>query len=110
MDSDEFDDELINLHPDWAVLIAGSSGYDNYRHQADTHHAMKILMRNGMPRDRIIHMAYDDIASDKNNPYQGQIFNKPAPEWWEEKKSADLKEVNVYDKKDIDYSGKDVTA
>ena len=23
----------------WAVIIASSCGYDNYRHQADAHHA-----------------------------------------------------------------------
>ena len=27
----------------WAVLVAGSSSYGNYRHQADIAHAHKIL-------------------------------------------------------------------
>ena len=61
----------------WAVIMAGSQGYSNYRHQADTHHAVKIMLENGIPRDQIIHMAYDDIANFLVNPFPGQIFNKP---------------------------------
>lgn len=45
----------------WAVLVAGSSGYWNYRHQADTAHAYQIMKQNGISADHIIHMAYDDI-------------------------------------------------
>ena len=29
----------------WAVLIAGSSGYGNYRHQADVCHAYQIMIK-----------------------------------------------------------------
>ena len=32
-----------------AVLVAGSSGYANYRHHADVCHAQRILSRNGKP-------------------------------------------------------------
>lgn len=46
----------------WAVVMAGSNTYGNYRHQADSHHAVKILMKNGIARENIIHLAYDDIA------------------------------------------------
>ena len=46
----------------WAVIMAGSNTYGNYRHQADSHHAVKIMLANGIPRSNIIHMAYDDIA------------------------------------------------
>ena len=28
----------------WAVVIASSCGYDNYRHQADAHHAYALLV------------------------------------------------------------------
>ena len=46
----------------WAVIMAGSTGFSNYRHQADSHHAVKVMLENGIPRDQIIHLAYDDIA------------------------------------------------
>jgi len=46
----------------WAVLVAGSSGYDNYRHQADVCHAYQILHKNGIPDSNIVVMMYDDIA------------------------------------------------
>ena len=37
----------------FAVLVAGSSGYSNYRHHADICHAQRILVRNGeAPRAR----------------------------------------------------------
>jgi len=49
-------------HDHWAVIIAGSNKYGNYRHQADAHHAYKIMKTNGIPDDRIILMVYDDIA------------------------------------------------
>lgn len=47
----------------WALLVAGSNGYYNYRHQADVCHAYQILHRNGVPDERIVVMMYDDIAN-----------------------------------------------
>ena len=85
----------------WAVIMAGSNTYSNYRHQADTHHAVKIMLENGIPRDQIIHLAYDDIASSRSNPFPGQLFNKPT--------DAGVAGVNVYDQSEIDYSGAEVT-
>ena len=81
----------------WAVIMAGSNTYSNYRHQADTHHAVKIMIENGIPRDQIIHLAYDDVANSTYNPLKGQLFNKPTP--------AGTPGVNVYDQSEIDYSG-----
>lgn len=76
----------------WAVLIAGSNTYSNYRHQADVHHAYQILKNQGYPAEQIILMSYDDIANNRSNPFPGQIFNKPNGE-------------NVYFADDIDYRG-----
>ncbi|KAK8476422.1 hypothetical protein V6N13_065910 [Hibiscus sabdariffa] len=61
----------------WAVLIAGSNGYDNYRHQADVCHAYQILRKGGLEDENIIVFMYDDIAFDVNNPRPGVIINKP---------------------------------
>ena len=81
----------------WAVIMAGSNTYSNYRHQADSHHAVKIMLENGIPRDQIIHMAYDDVANNRYNPFPGQLFNKPT--------AAGVEGVNVYSQDEIDYSG-----
>ena len=46
----------------WAVLVAGSSDFWNYRHQADVYHAYQILTKKGMDPNHIIVFATDDIA------------------------------------------------
>jgi len=61
----------------WAVIIAGSNTYGNYRHQADACHAYQIAKKNGIPESNIILLAYDDIANNRQNPFPGKIFNKP---------------------------------
>lgn len=61
----------------WAVLVAGSNGYDNYRHQADVCHAYQVLRNNGVPENRIIVMMYDDIAHNTDNPFKGELINEP---------------------------------
>jgi legumain len=90
----------------WAVIMAGSNTYGNYRHQADTHHAVQIMLDNGIPRENIIHMAYDDIANSSSNPFPGQLFNKPLSSTAQ----ADIDAANVYNADYIDYTGKNVTA
>ena len=47
----------------WAVLVAGSNGFYNYRHQADICHAYHILIANGYKPENIITFSYDDVAS-----------------------------------------------
>jgi len=61
----------------WAVIIAGSNGWFNYRHQADTCHAYQVLHKHGIPDENIIVMMYDDIANNRENPTPGKIINKP---------------------------------
>lgn len=84
----------------WAVLVAGSNGFWNYRHQSDIFHAYQLLLQNGVPKENIIVLAYDDIANNKENPIPGKIFNKPDPTG---------NGSNVYEGVDIDYKGADVT-
>ncbi|KAL2544966.1 Vacuolar-proCES [Forsythia ovata] len=52
----------------WAVLLAGSTGYWNYRHQADLCHAYQILKKGGLKDENIIVFMYDDIAYNEENP------------------------------------------
>uniref|UniRef100_A0A0D6QUT4 Legumain prodomain domain-containing protein n=1 Tax=Araucaria cunninghamii TaxID=56994 RepID=A0A0D6QUT4_ARACU len=61
----------------WAVLIAGSAGYSNYRHQADVCHAYQILKKGGLKDENIVVFMYDDIANNPANPHQGIIINNP---------------------------------
>lgn len=61
----------------WALIVAGSNGWYNYRHQADTCHAYQILHKNGIPDENIVVMMYDDIANNPSNPTPGIIINKP---------------------------------
>ncbi|PIO76231.1 peptidase C13 family protein [Teladorsagia circumcincta] len=60
-----------------ALLVAGSNGWYNYRHQADVGHAYHTLKRHGLADENIIVMMYDDIAKNQQNPYPGKMFNKP---------------------------------
>uniref|UniRef100_K7FJF9 Legumain n=1 Tax=Pelodiscus sinensis TaxID=13735 RepID=K7FJF9_PELSI len=61
----------------WVVIVAGSNGWYNYRHQADVCHAYQIVHRNGIPDEQIIIMMYDDIAENEENPTKGIIINRP---------------------------------
>lgn len=61
----------------WALLIAGSKGYENYRHQADVCHAYQIMKKGGLKDQNIVVMMYDDIAYNPENPHKGVIINKP---------------------------------
>merc|ERR1719203_109670 len=83
----------------YAVLVSGSSGWGNYRHHADVCHAYKILSDNGIPDSNIITMLYDDVADSRNNPFPGELYNKPG-------KDA----VEVYKNCKKDYTGQSVTA
>ena len=61
----------------WALLIAGSAGYGNYRHQADVAHSYHVLHNGGVTDDHIVVMVYDDIAHSPANPHPGTIRNHP---------------------------------
>lgn len=80
----------------WALLVAGSNGWYNYRHQADICHSYHILSAHGIPDDHIVVMMYDDIAENSQNPTKGTIINKPYG-------------TNVYPGTPKDYVGRDVT-
>ncbi|KAL8522174.1 hypothetical protein ACS0TY_012354 [Phlomoides rotata] len=81
----------------WAILFAGSSGYWNYRHQADICHAYQILKTGGLKDENIIVFMYDDIAYNVENPRPGVIINSPHGE-------------DVYKGVPKDYVGHDATS
>ena len=80
----------------FAVLVAGSNTWSNYRHQSDVFHHYHILLERGMKPENIIVFAYDDIARNSRNPFPGKVFNSPAGK-------------DVYEGVVIDYFGVDVT-
>jgi len=61
----------------WVLLVAGSNGWFNYRHQADICHAYQIISAHGVPDDHIVVMMYDDLAYNVQNPTPGKIINHP---------------------------------
>nr|QPP18928.1 legumain [Dermanyssus gallinae] len=80
----------------WALLVAGSKYYINYRHQADICHAYQVLHRHGVPDERIVVMMYDDIAHSDSNPSPGVLINHPNGS-------------NVYEGVIKDYTGDEVS-
>lgn len=80
----------------WAVLLAGSNGFWNYRHQADICHAYQLLRKGGLKDENIIVFMYDDIAFNEENPRPGVIINNPHGE-------------DVYKGVPKDYTGEDVS-
>lgn len=62
-----------NLNDQYAVLVAGSQSWYNYRHQADVLNMYQLLKTNGFDDDHIILIMKDDIAYNTKNTYQGVI-------------------------------------
>ncbi|KAL4100790.1 hypothetical protein QTP88_020819 [Uroleucon formosanum] len=92
---ESIDDGNNVLGKKWVVLVAGSDGWNNYRHQADICHAYQIVKKNGIPENNIITMMVDDIAYNSRNPTPGKIINKPDGD-------------DVYGGVKIDYKREDV--
>ena len=61
----------------YAVLVQGSDGYINYRHQADVLNIYQALRRGGYPDDHIILILDKSIASHRANPEPGVIRTAP---------------------------------
>ncbi|CAN8240723.1 unnamed protein product [Cochlearia groenlandica] len=96
-DKAEPSDQEDTVSTRWAVLVAGSSGYGNYRHQADVCHAYQILRKGGLKEENIVVLMYDDIANHPLNPRPGTLINHPDGD-------------DVYSGVRKDYTGNDVTA
>ncbi|XAR69269.1 Legumain [Bertholletia excelsa] len=91
--NDADDDSTVTR---WAVLVAGSNGYWNYRHQADVCHAYQLLKKGGLKDENIVVFMYDDVAFNAENPREGIIINSPDGD-------------DVYSGVPKDYTGEDVT-
>jgi len=85
-----------------AVLVAGSTGFMNYRHQADLCRAYHLLINNGFEEGNIIVMMSNDIhdwnETETQNAFPGQFFSETSPN-----------AVDWYEGCKVDYSGDQVT-
>lgn len=59
----------------WALLVAASDGWENYRHQADVMGQYRRLREGGLPADHIIVVAAGDLAHSPQNPDPGTVRN-----------------------------------
>ena len=80
----------------WALLVAGSKGWANYRFQSDVFAMYQLLRQHGYQDDHIVLICEDDVARHANNPYQGEL------------RISDTG-ANVYDRAAIDYRLSDLT-
>jgi len=94
---------IIHTYADiHAVLMAGSMGYVNYRHQSDVSRAYQLLTKSGVNPQNIITMLYDDIANNIQNPFPNKLFNVPS--------NVSNPGIDVYQGLKKDYVGNTVNA
>lgn len=73
-----------------ALIIATSSGWNNYRHQANAYAMYQLLKKNGIDDDHILLISEDDIANNPQNPKPGFI-------------QSSLSDENLYKDVKVDY-------
>ena len=61
------------LKDSWALLVQGSSDWENYRHQADVLNVYQMLKANGWDDDHIILIISNDIAYNPKNIFPGEV-------------------------------------
>ena len=83
------------LKDNYAVLVAASTGWKNYRHQADVLGMYQYLKGMGYDDDHIILIMADDIAYNEKNPSQGVVCRETGGS-------------NLYDNVQIDYKLGDI--
>ncbi len=83
------------LNDNYAVLVAASNGWKNYRHQADVLGMYHFLKGKGYDDDHIILIMADDIAYNEKNPSQGVV-------------RGEIGGSNLYDNVQIDYKLEDL--
>lgn len=64
----------------WALLVAGSHGWGNHRHQADVLAQYQLLRSRGVSDRRIVLVAAGDIAYANENPKPGTVRQRVGEE------------------------------
>lgn len=81
----------------WALLVAGSDNWANYRHQADVLGQYQRLREGGVAADHIIVVSANNLAHNKQNPDRGTVrYSVGGP--------------NLYRDAHVDYPLQDMTA
>ena len=94
MDDIEDQDSPVQYKPlkdRYALLVQGSSGWVNYRHQADVLNVYQMLRSKGWDDDHIILILSDEIAEHEENIFKGKVSTSTYGE-------------NLYKDAVIDYS------
>ena len=90
VDKDAQEINYPELKDNYAVLVAASQGWKNYRHQADVLGFYHYLKEKGYDDDHIVLIMADDIAYNEKNPLQGVVRREVAGK-------------NLYEDVKIDY-------
>ena len=85
-----------DLTNQYALLVQGSNGWDNYRHEADVLSIYQMLKHNGYDDDHIILVTSDDAANATKNSDKGAVRTDPDGK-------------NLYEGAVIDYKNADLT-
>lgn len=80
----------------YALILAPSAGWENYRHQADAFAFYQLLKAGGLGDEHILLVVEDDIAFDTRNLYPGIVRTSPSGE-------------NVYSGVKVDYHPSEIT-
>lgn len=80
----------------WAILIATSRGWDNYRHDADVLAMYHLLKSQGFDDSHILLVVNDELAFNEHNKLRGVVKNTSEGN-------------NLYDNIQIDYRTHDLT-
>lgn len=95
----QFDEGLRVDYPErddcWALIVATSTSWNNYRHQADAFAMYQTLRRQGMDDDHILLIVSDGYAYNNQNIWPGEIRVRSGGE-------------NVYAPAAIDYRLEDL--
>ena len=73
VDDNDHEIDYPELKDNYAVLVAASEGWKNYRHQADVLGMYHYLKEKGYDDDHIILIMADDLAYNEKNPLQGVV-------------------------------------
>ncbi len=92
-----FHEDLPALQEHWALIVATTRGWSNYRHQADALRVYHLLRNHGWDDDHIILCMTDDLAEDPRNKEEGKIFDAVTHE-------------NLYQGFQLDYKLSDLNA
>lgn len=82
----------------YALLIVGTKGYENYRHQAEVCRLSHILTDKGIKPPHLAIFSYNDAIDADANPFKGELYSDPDSN------------KELYSGCTVDYSGENVNA